>query len=112
MSKEKQIEEMANEINEMDEPNAHYYGRNLKEHNKYFDEVKYLKGEKAIAERREKDARTLFKDAVIQLQNARREVAREIFEEIEKLKGSKYDWTDCVEWDAIAELKEKYTREK
>ena len=29
MSKEKQIEEMANEINEMDEPNAHYYTKNM-----------------------------------------------------------------------------------
>ena len=47
-------------------------------------EVEELKGELAIAERHEKDARALFKDAVIQLQNARREVAREIFEEIEK----------------------------
>ena len=38
------------------------------------------------------------------------EVAKEIFEEIEKLKYTKYDWNDYVEWDAIAELKKKYTR--
>ena len=37
------------------------------------------------------------------------EVAKEIFEEIEKLKYTKYDWNDYVEWDAIAELKKKYT---
>ena len=39
------------------------------------------------------------------------EVAKEIFEEIEKLKYTKYDWNDYVEWDAIAELKKKYTVE-
>ena len=39
------------------------------------------------------------------------EVAKEIFEEIEKLKYTKYDWNDYVEWDAIAELKKKYTGE-
>ena len=39
------------------------------------------------------------------------EVAKEIFEEIEKLKYTKYDWNDYVEWDAIAELKKKYIRE-
>ena len=39
------------------------------------------------------------------------EVAKEIFEEIEKFKYTKYDWNDYVEWDAIAELKKKYTGE-
>ena len=39
------------------------------------------------------------------------EVAREIFEEIKKLTHTKWDWTDCVEWDAIAELEKKYTEE-
>ena len=39
------------------------------------------------------------------------EVAKEIFEEIEKLKYTKYDWNDYVEWDAIAELKKKYIGE-
>ena len=33
----KQIEEMANAINEMDEPNAHYYGKNMKEHEAFAD---------------------------------------------------------------------------
>lgn len=37
------------------------------------------------------------------------EVAREIFAEIEKLKSTKYDYNDYVEWEAIAELKNKYT---
>ena len=39
------------------------------------------------------------------------EVAKEIFEEIEKFKYTKYDWNDYVEWDAIAELKKKYRGE-
>ena len=39
------------------------------------------------------------------------DVAREIFEEIKKLKHTKWDWTDVVEWDAIAELKKKYESE-
>lgn len=34
---EKQIEEMANEINEMDEPNAHYYDKRLKAHEAFVD---------------------------------------------------------------------------
>lgn len=84
-------------------------------------EVEELKGELAIAERHEKDARALFKDAVIQLQNARQEVAREIFEEIEKIvDNNTYKsylpnsslW--CKEYKSnqiivdIAELKKKY----
>ena len=40
---------------------------------------------------------------------AKSKLASEIFAEIEKLKGTKYDWTDCVEWEGIAELKKKYT---
>ena len=43
--------------------------------------------------------------------NIKTEVARQIFEEIEKLKDTKYDWNDCVEWDAVEELKNKYTKE-
>ena len=42
---------------------------------------------------------------------AKQEVAREIFEEIEKLKHTKWDWNDYVDWDAIANLKKKYTGE-
>ena len=42
----------------------------------------------------------------------RAEVAREIFEEIEKLKHTKWDWNDYVDWDAIAELKKKYTEDE
>ena len=84
-------------------------------------EVEELKGELAIAERHEKDARALFKDAVIQLQNARREVAREIFEEIEKiiLDNTYPDfnrehkavniWKATTGYDAFYELKKKYT---
>ena len=37
MSKEKQIEEMANTINEMDEPNAHYYDETLQNHEAFAD---------------------------------------------------------------------------
>ena len=37
MDKEKQIEEMANIINEMDDPNAHYYDENLEQHEAFAD---------------------------------------------------------------------------
>lgn len=37
MSREKQIEEMANAINEMDEPNAHYYGKHMEMHEAFAD---------------------------------------------------------------------------
>lgn len=37
MSREKQIEEMANVINEMDEPNAHYYDETLEQHEAFAD---------------------------------------------------------------------------
>ena len=37
------------------------------------------------------------------------EIAKEIFGEIEKLKHTKFDWSDVVDWDGIAELKKKYT---
>ena len=51
-------------------------------------EVEELKADKIIAERHEKDARALHKEACIQLQNARQEVAKQIFEElIEALQG-------------------------
>ena len=36
-------------------------------------------------------------------------IAKEIFGEIEKLKHTKFDWSDVVDWDGIAELKKKYT---
>ena len=75
-------------------------------------EVEELKGELAIAERHEKDARALFKDAVIQLQNARQEVAREIFEEIEKFARRPFPESKAVyviKEREFAELKKKYT---
>lgn len=37
MNKEKQIVEMANAINEMDEPNAHYYDNTLQMHEAFAD---------------------------------------------------------------------------
>ena len=37
MSTDKQIGEMANEINEMDEPNAHYYDETLQDHEAFAD---------------------------------------------------------------------------
>ena len=40
------------------------------------------------------------------------EVAKEIFEDIEKLKLTKFDWQDYVDWEGISELKKKYTGEK
>lgn len=41
----------------------------------------------------------------------RAEFARKIFSEIYQLKHTKWDWTDVVEWDAIAELQKKYTED-
>lgn len=40
------------------------------------------------------------------------EVAKEIFEDIEKLKLTKFDWQDYVDWEGISELKKKYTGEQ
>ena len=68
-------------------------------------EVEELKGELAIAERHEKDARALFKDAVIQLQNTKAEFAREIFEEIERMC---IDTFGNFNHRVFAELKKKY----
>jgi hypothetical protein len=42
------------------------------------------------------------------IENIETEVARKIFDDIENLKFTEYDWTDRVEWDGIAELKKKY----
>ena len=39
------------------------------------------------------------------------EVAKEIFEDIEKLKLTKFDWQDYVDWEGISELKKKYIGE-
>ena len=39
------------------------------------------------------------------------EVAKEIFEDIEKLKLTKFEWQDYVDWEGISELKKKYTGE-
>ena len=38
----------------------------------------------------------------------RKQIAKEIFNDIEKLKFTEYDWHDRIEWDGIAELKKKY----
>lgn len=40
------------------------------------------------------------------------DVAREIFEEIEKLKLTKFGWQDYVDWNGIAQIKKKYTGDK
>jgi len=37
-----------------------------------------------------------------------KDAVKEIFDDIEKLKFTEYDWHDRVEWDGIAELKKKY----
>ena len=39
------------------------------------------------------------------------EVAKEIFEDIEKLKLTKFYWKDYVDWEGISELKKKYIGE-
>ena len=50
---------------------------------------------------------------VIEEQGYRKQsdVAKEIFEDIEKLKLTKFDWQDYVDWEGISELKKKYTGE-
>lgn len=40
-----------------------------------------------------------------------KDVVKEIFEDIENLKHTQWDWGDVVEWEAIAELKNKYIGE-
>lgn len=41
-------------------------------------------------------------------QQIKTDYARVIFEDIEKLKYTKFDWSDAVDWDDIAELRNKY----
>ena len=53
----------------------------------------------------------LPKEFTMLLKQAKQDVAREIFEEIEKLKHTKFDWNDYVEWEAIDELRKKYIGE-
>ena len=40
-----------------------------------------------------------------------KDVVKEIFEKIENLKHTQWSWGDVVEWEAIAELKNKYVGE-
>ena len=56
-----------------------------------------------------------FSDEIARIPTAdvvpKSEIVKEIFGEIEKLKHTKFDWSDVVDWDGIAELKKKYTGE-
>ena len=74
-------------------------------------EVEELKGELAIARLHEKNARALFKDAVVSLQEAKQEVAREIFAEIEKLFIDGCDVYRTMEPTDYSELKGRYLEE-
>ena len=74
-------------------------------------EVEELKGELAIARLHEKNARALFKDAVVSLQEAKQEVAREIFAEIEKLFIDGCDVYHTMEPTDYSELKCRYLEE-
>lgn len=47
----------------------------------------------------------------IAFKNGYKKAAKEIFEDIEKLKHTKWDWSDVVEWNGIAKLKKKYMGE-
>jgi hypothetical protein len=40
-------------------------------------------------------------------QQIKEDYARTIFEDIEKIKYTKFDWSDAVDWDDIAELRNK-----
>lgn len=101
MSRDKQIEEMANTINEMDEPNAHYYGRNLKQYEAFADCFTI--------------ARHLYDKGYRKAED----VAREIFEEIQKsivhniLHNENYSFEgvmDSITKD-LDKLKKKYESE-
>ena len=89
MDREKQIEEMAAVINEMDGHNAHYY-------DKYMRECEAFADADAIAK--------VLYDAGYRKQS---EVVMEIFDDILKIKG-----LELHDWEAIFELKKKYTGEK
>lgn len=52
-------------------------------------------------------------DALIRfLEQYKTAIAKNIFEDIENLKHTKFDWSDVVDWDGIAELKKKYVMEE
>ena len=94
MSRDKQIEEMANEINEMDEPNAHYYDETLQDHEAFAD------------------CFTIAKHLYEKGYRKASEVAEEIFAEIENiaiLNGYISVKDFYTEHPLIAELKKKYT---
>ena len=96
MVREKQIEEMANIINEMDEPNAHYYDENFEKHEAFADCF-------TIAE-------YLYKQGY----RKQHEVAREIFEEIDNIIYNLRDSPFYSSSDAVyelTELKKKYMEE-
>lgn len=42
------------------------------------------------------------------IENIVSDIVRDIFAEIAELRDSMYDFGDCVQWDAIAELRSKY----
>lgn len=88
MDRDKQIEEMANIINEMDEPNAHYYDEILEQHEAFADCFTIAK----------------------HLYNAGYRKASEIAEEIfEKLK---VDLKGYISLNYLDELKKKYAEEE
>lgn len=68
---------------------------------------KWLEGDEL--EQDEVNRAVTMREKTLQIiENIETEVARKIFDDIENLKFTEYDWTDRVEWDGIAELKKKY----
>ena len=104
MNKGKIIEEMANEINEMSEPNAHYYDKKLKAHEAFadcFTIARYLVEEKGYRKIKENQViltqeeyeylcdetvawKKDYQEIAEELEKAKQEVARDIFEELEQ----------------------------
>lgn len=97
MSKEKQIEEMATVINEMDERNAHYY-------DKYMIECEAFADANAIA-------KALYNKGY----RKQSEVVEEIFEKIDNIVSNLRDSPFYSSSDAVyelIELKKEYTEVK
>ena len=99
MDRDKQIEEMANIINEMDEPNAHYYDEILEQHEAFAD------------------CFTIAKHLYNAGYRKASEIAEEIFAEIEKQTGffRKYMYANesvRVILDVLDTLKNKYAEDE
>ena len=118
LNKDKQIEEMANEISEMDEPNAHYYDETLQVHEAFADcftiaKHLYEKGYRKASE----VAREIFEDChntLIKVRGAVRDgldkAIREGNEEAKLVHIGTEETVKCIIL-IFNELEKKYTEE-